>query len=60
MLADEPTGNLDAVATESILDLIAQLPAEHGCTVVLVTHDPLVATRATRTLHMVGGRVVEQ
>ncbi len=56
LLADEPTGNLDATATVAILDLLAGLPREHGCTLVVVTHDPAVAARADRVLALVDGR----
>jgi putative ABC transport system ATP-binding protein len=50
VLADEPTGNLDDGATESVLELLTALPAEHGCTVVVVTHNARVAARADRQL----------
>jgi putative ABC transport system ATP-binding protein len=48
VLADEPTGNLDGGATDSILALLRSLPAEYGCTVIVVTHNPFVAARADR------------
>ncbi len=57
VLADEPTGNLDAASTEIVLDLLVRVPAEHGCTVVVVTHDDHVAERADHRLHLVNGRV---
>jgi putative ABC transport system ATP-binding protein len=60
VLADEPTGNLDAVSTEAVLDHLVRVPAEHGCTVVLVTHDDQVAARASHRLHLVDGKVVAQ
>jgi ABC-type lipoprotein export system ATPase subunit len=50
VLADEPTGNLDDGATESVLELLTALPAQHGCTVVVVTHNARVAARADRQL----------
>jgi ABC-type lipoprotein export system ATPase subunit len=50
VLADEPTGNLDDLATETVLALLTALPAEHGCTVVVVTHNAHVADRADRQL----------
>jgi putative ABC transport system ATP-binding protein len=46
LLADEPTGNLDEEATARVLDLLERLRAEHGCTLVVVTHNPIVAGRA--------------
>jgi ABC-type lipoprotein export system ATPase subunit len=57
VLADEPTGNLDMASTERVLDLLASLPESHGCTLLVVTHDEAVASRAHRRLHLVGGRV---
>lgn len=52
LLADEPTGDLDRKSGDEILDLLQALNAEHGKTVVMVTHDPLAAARAKRTLHL--------
>jgi putative ABC transport system ATP-binding protein len=59
LLADEPTGNLDSGSGKLVLD---QLDALHagGLTLVVVTHDPLVARRAGRTLTMVDGRIVRR
>lgn len=56
LLADEPTGSLDSRAGATVLDLIARLRRERGLTVVLVTHDPAVASRADRTVRMLDGR----
>jgi predicted ABC-type transport system involved in lysophospholipase L1 biosynthesis ATPase subunit len=58
LLADEPTGNLDSENAHSVLDLIIRLQQEQGRTMVLVTHDPTIAERARRTLHMIDGRIV--
>ena len=60
ILADEPTGNLDQASTDRVVALLEQLPADHGCTLVIVTHDPAIAARAGRPLHLVEGRLVEQ
>ena len=57
LLADEPTGNLDPDSSKNILDLFSDL-ASRGRTVVLVTHDPTVAARATRRVQMAQGRIV--
>jgi putative ABC transport system ATP-binding protein len=57
VLADEPTGNLDATSSAAVLDLLLNVPAEHGTTVVVVTHDEAVASRANRRMHLVDGRV---
>lgn len=54
ILADEPTGNLDSAAATEVLALVEQLHRE-GRTIVLVTHDPGVAARADRVLHMRDG-----
>ena len=56
-LADEPTGNLDAVMAQTILDLFVEL-AHKGKTILLVTHDPTVAHRAARTVQMAAGQIV--
>ena len=52
VLADEPTGNLDAVAGEQVLALLRALPLEHDCTVVAVTHNSSVAAECDRALHL--------
>jgi putative ABC transport system ATP-binding protein len=57
LLADEPTGNLDPDSSKNILDLFNDL-ASRGRTIVLVTHDPTVAARATRRVQMAHGRIV--
>jgi putative ABC transport system ATP-binding protein len=57
VLADEPTGNLDAVSTTSVLDMLLRVPVEHGATVVVVTHDEAVAARADVRLRLVDGKV---
>ncbi len=57
LLADEPTGNLDSQTSADILDLIASLRRERTLTVVMVTHDPAVAQRADRTIHLVDGKL---
>ncbi len=57
VLADEPTGNLDPVTAELVLDHLLRLSSSHHAAVVMVTHDPLVAARAHRRLHLAGGRL---
>jgi putative ABC transport system ATP-binding protein len=57
LLADEPTGSLDSEAGESVLDLLERLREERETTLVLVTHDQAVATRADRLVRMLDGRV---
>lgn len=58
LLADEPTGNLDVATGAGIIELMFQLNAEHGTTLVLVTHDEMLAARCTRQIRLAGGRIV--
>ena len=60
VLADEPTGNLDDDSTARVVELLESLPAEHGCTLVVVTHDQLIARRAHRRLRLRGGQAHEE
>ncbi|UCV12968.1 ABC transporter ATP-binding protein [Dechloromonas denitrificans] len=55
VLADEPTGNLDAATGQQIIDLMFELNARQGTTLILVTHDEAIAARCTRTLRIQGG-----
>ena len=57
LLADEPTGNLDAGTGAGIIDLIFELNAEHGTTLVLVTHDEALASRCGRTVRLAAGKI---
>jgi putative ABC transport system ATP-binding protein len=59
LLADEPTGNLDSVAGRQVMDLLGEMNAG-GLTLLVVTHDPAVAARASRALIMKDGRIVER
>jgi putative ABC transport system ATP-binding protein len=60
LLADEPTGDLDRKSGDEILDLLQALNREHGKTIVMVTHDPHAAERATRIVHLDKGVLAEQ
>ena len=57
LVCDEPTGDLDRATTGEILDLLSALNREHDKTILMVTHDPLAAARASRTLHLEDGRL---
>jgi putative ABC transport system ATP-binding protein len=59
LLCDEPTGDLDRKAGDEILDLLQALNREHGKTIVMVTHDPHAAERATQVLHLEKGTLME-
>jgi len=58
LIADEPTGNLDSKTAEAVFELFNKL-VEGGKTVVMVTHDPGLATRTNRVVHLHDGRLVE-
>lgn len=58
VLADEPTGNLDAATGRQIIDLMFDLNAREGTTLVLVTHDEAIAARCGRVLRLESGRLV--
>lgn len=57
VLADEPTGNLDRGTGKAVLSLFSRLREDYGLTLVVVTHDPEVAARADRVIHVEDGRV---
>jgi putative ABC transport system ATP-binding protein len=52
LVADEPTGDLDATSADAVLELLTGLNAEHGKTIVMVTHDPHAAKKAKRLVHL--------
>ena len=59
LLCDEPTGDLDRKSADEVMDLIKRLVKEFGKTVLMVTHDPVVAREANTTLHLDKGVLVE-
>jgi putative ABC transport system ATP-binding protein len=60
ILADEPTGSLDSTSGAQVLDLFARLQRERRLTIVMVTHDPNIAARADRIVHMLDGVVLPE
>lgn len=59
VLADEPTGNLDSSAGGEVMRILLELRERRGMTIVLATHDPLVAARCDRLIRLADGRVIE-
>ena len=57
ILADEPTGNLDGKTGDAIIDLMFELYEERGATLVLITHDPALASRCDRIVALADGRI---
>ena len=58
LLADEPTGDLDAHSAQEVMNLLTQLNREFGKTIIVVTHDPKVANTARRQLHLEKGLLI--
>jgi putative ABC transport system ATP-binding protein len=59
IMADEPTGNLDSKSGKEIMDLLVNLNKQSGTTLIIVTHDPNVAARAKRVIHLYDGAIVK-
>lgn len=57
ILADEPTGNLDSKRSDEIADILTNLNQHEGKTIILVTHNPVLAARASRVIELVDGRI---
>lgn len=60
ILADEPTGNLDTQTGEEVHNLLLKINREQGITIVIVTHNPLLAVRMMRRIRLVDGRLEEK
>jgi putative ABC transport system ATP-binding protein len=60
LFADEPTGNLDSVTGEHVIDLLFEMNRERGATLVLVTHDPDLAKRCDRRIHIAAGEITHE
>jgi putative ABC transport system ATP-binding protein len=59
LLADEPTGSLDAATGEAVINMMFELNREYGSILVLVTHDPAIAAKCARTITIAAGHLVE-
>lgn len=59
LLADEPTGNLDGETGTTIIETLFDLSDRHGTTLLLITHDPAIAARCDRTVHLRDGLIVD-
>jgi putative ABC transport system ATP-binding protein len=59
LLADEPTGNLDGATGQAVMDLLFDLRAKHGTTLLLITHDPGLAARCDRIIRIADGKIAE-
>ena len=60
LLCDEPTGDLDRKSGDEVLNLLGALNREHGKTIIMVTHDPHAAARASRKLYLDKGRLSQE
>jgi putative ABC transport system ATP-binding protein len=58
ILADEPTGNLDSQSSQNIMDLLRELNQEHGQTIIMVTHEPELASQTQRIITMKDGLII--
>jgi ABC-type lipoprotein export system ATPase subunit len=59
LFADEPTGNLDSRTSEEVLRMFEQLHVEEGITIIMVTHDPKVASHTQRIIHIQDGQIMD-
>jgi predicted ABC-type transport system involved in lysophospholipase L1 biosynthesis ATPase subunit len=60
LLADEPTGNLDSQTGDTIIELLLNLQKQRGMTLVIVTHDPHIGSRAQRTVEIADGKIIKE
>ncbi|WP_395019493.1 ABC transporter ATP-binding protein [Dongia sp.] len=60
LLADEPTGNLDTETGQKVIELLFGMQRRRGATLLLITHDPALARRCDRIIHLADGRIVEE
>jgi len=59
LMADEPTGNLDGTTGRQVMDLLFEMTRARGATLVLITHDPAIAERCDRVIHVADGRITD-
>jgi len=60
LLADEPTGNLDDKTGQNVIKVMFDLQRQHGTTLILITHDPAIARRCDRIVHLIDGRIADE
>jgi putative ABC transport system ATP-binding protein len=60
ILADEPTGNLDSKSGKEIVEILLKLNKEKKVTLIVITHDPLIATHAERIIYLKDGRIIKE
>jgi len=60
LLADEPTGNLDTETGQKVIELLFNMQRRRGATLLLITHDPALARRCDRIIHLADGRIVQE
>jgi putative ABC transport system ATP-binding protein len=60
LLADEPTGNLDTETGQKVIELLFGMQRRRGATLLLITHDPALARRCDRIIHLADGRITEE
>ncbi|MEM1601631.1 MAG: ATP-binding cassette domain-containing protein [Candidatus Bathyarchaeia archaeon] len=60
LLCDEPTGNLDTKTGAEIIELLGEVNAEHGITLIVVTHDQRIAAAADRIINLIDGQIVKE
>ena len=60
LLADEPTGNVDSETAAELIELLLRLREDHGMTLILATHDPVIASRCDFVVRLLDGRVIDQ
>jgi putative ABC transport system ATP-binding protein len=60
LLADEPTGNLDTETGQKVIELLFGMQRRRGATLLLITHDPALARRCDRIIHLADGRIVDE